>query len=176
VNKKKCSLVSHSIFPSGPASRKASALAAAAEAAKAAAKASMTAAAANQISIENQLLLEQQHQIQDNLRTEKQYEWRISAAPTKPEAGVLTQPKWLFRKSLHNPLIQIHRGCMRCLTWAAPVDVCVTVCTVFVFVSQVGGDSTCEAVEPLPQTYCGDPPRFLSNRMPLTTPSVYRRI
>jgi hypothetical protein len=70
----------------------------------AAAKASMTAAAANQISIENQLLLEQQHQIQDNLRAEKQYEWRISAAPTKPEAG---QVQWLFRKSLHSPLIQI---------------------------------------------------------------------
>ena len=82
------------LFPSGPASRKASALAAAAEAAKAAAEASMTAAAANQISIENQLLVEQQHQLQDNLRAEKQYEWRISAAPTKPEAAeVLTQPK-----------------------------------------------------------------------------------
>ena len=95
MNKKKCFLVSHSIVPFGPASRKASALAAAAEAAKDTAKASMTAAAANQISIENQLLLEQQHQIQDNLRTEKQYEWRISAAPTKPEAAeVLTQPKF----------------------------------------------------------------------------------
>jgi hypothetical protein len=83
------------LFPSGPASRKASALAAAAEAAKAAAEASMTAAAANEISIENQLLLEQQHQFQDNLRAEKQYEWRISAAPTKPEAAeVLTQPKF----------------------------------------------------------------------------------